>query len=373
MRKNLLLLAFFVSLLPARPSLACIHAPSENADVAQDRLEAGVFYSKGREVLVLSSEITVGTKGPASLGWVTAVPAQPDAYGTVDAQFLKDLADFVLPNQQNSYDGDAGSSDGDTSKGGIDIQVPVKAGPYTITAIKVSGADGVAALATWLKDNGYVALPIEISKYYADAGWTFLAVKVTPDTAQTALNAGVLPSLRIDFKSPNAIVPFKMEAGSPKFDSRVVVLSDMEPTNTADLADWGFQPPVKRKLAEVPAALTSQLATVAPGMDFSATAAWQVLGLRPEAPLNQTGTEILKWKNDFHLVMASVIAPQGDTVSGDSTTGTADAGTATAASSSSSSGCRAAPVAGADLAGLLTGLAVAALAVAALAVRRRRA
>ncbi|MBI5610711.1 MAG: DUF2330 domain-containing protein [Deltaproteobacteria bacterium] len=361
MRNKLLLLPLLAALLPARATDACIHTSEATTGVAQSRLEAAVLYSKGREVLVMSSEITVGAQGPASLGWVTAVPTQPDAYGTVDAKFLKDLADFVLPKEQNSFGGDAGTTDA-PSKGGIDIQEPVKAGPYTITAIKVSGADGVAALATWLKDNGYAALPSEISKYYADAGWTFLAVKVTPDPAQTALNAGVLPSLRIDFKSTDAVVPFKMEAGSPKFDSRVVLLTDGNPTNTAELADWGFQQPVKRKLSEVPSALTSQLGAIAPGMDFATAAAWQVLGMRAESPLNQTGTEILKWKTDFHLVMAAGTQPQPDAVGGD-----ASKTTTTATTTSSSDGCGAAPVSGAGVAGLLAGLGLVAL-----AVRRRR-
>jgi len=374
MRTNLLLLVLvsaLVALVPLRRAAACIHTSSEaSASVAQSRLEAAVFYSQGREVLVLSSEITVDAKAPASLAWVTATPSTPDAYGTVDQKFLKDLADWALPSWQGNDSLDAGATDTPPSKGGIDIHDPVKAGPYTITPISVAGADGVAALDKWLKDNGYVALPGEISTFYADAGWTFLAVKVVPDATQTTLNAGVLPSLRIDFKSTDAVVPFKMEAGSPKFDSRVVVLADTDPTNPADLATWGFAQPVKRPLGEVPETLRSQFATVAPGMDFTKTAAWSVLGLRAELPLNQTGTEILKWKNDFHLVMASTVAPKADAGGTDATSGATDAGATTTAPSGGASddGCSAQPAPGPGLAGLLWGLAMAAL-----LLRRRRA
>jgi hypothetical protein len=88
-------------------------------------------------------------------------------------------------------------------------------GPFTVATL---AANDSAALATWLKDNGYRLSPGlgEALAPYVAMGWKYVAVKLDPGAGQTV--SGELDPLQVSFRTREIVYPMRLSrrARSPQ-------------------------------------------------------------------------------------------------------------------------------------------------------------
>lgn len=368
----------------AGPASACIHTESDYAGtLSAPRQEYAAFWNDGQEVLLISTAITSTNGEPAALSLVTAVPNIPSDITTGDPSIFPELNGWLDPASKGIPEpgsfGDAGTSDGGN---GISILPTVEAGPYAVTPIEATGAEGVTELNAWLTSNGFQTLPEALAQRYADEGWIFLAVKITPGSAGDTLADGALPPLQLTFDSDALVVPLKLEAGMGPFAARVYTFagsshpgSDYFARYGMKTADVGAKAVDGAAPAKVSALITKlQTASALP----TSLAGWTAQAVHSDGLLNEPGRQIAEWADDFAVTYVPT-SGGGDTEGADVTSGAdvgttggsdavsgADSGsTASSSSSSSDGGCGvtgSAPTSGLALLGAALGL---------LAVRRR--
>lgn len=154
-------------------------------------------------------------------GWVIPVPEAPSSVEDGDivlfdkyrAQTQPDYQ--ILEGEEDSGGGGCmcgggaalkGGSDSSEGSNGLQIVAEGFTGTYTWVAI---ASDDLAALQSWLTDNGWKDLDAEDLGHYVDRGAVFVALTVTPDTAQTS-GARELPPVRISYPGEEMMFPSVM-------------------------------------------------------------------------------------------------------------------------------------------------------------------
>jgi hypothetical protein len=231
-----------------------------------------VIYSQGREDLIFNVSFLLKPQDPAApgavaaspaasgeeirqLAWIIPVPSLPQSYGQVGDGFFRELDDLVpIYKAVRAGGGGLGGFGGGSlgAEAGADrsrsllAYPPQAAGDYLIQPLRVAGAKGVMALKAWLIENGFAPMNDRSMAYYAEQGWTFLAIKVN----MRGLKVGELQSLsplRISFPTPRLVFPMKMAAG--KVSATLFVLSDTPlPTPAGLLSRFGFKLDASRKV-----------------------------------------------------------------------------------------------------------------------------
>ena len=107
---------------------------------------------------------------------------------------------------------DAGGVFGDESldqDNGVDITAEGFAGPFAYTALAATDAD---ALVAWLDENEFSlgATAPTLEHYIEDGNYTFVAVSLSPDTAETPDHGRTLPALAIQSDADRMSFPARM-------------------------------------------------------------------------------------------------------------------------------------------------------------------
>src|SRR5712691_7776595 len=162
---------------------------------------------------------------PRSLAWVVPVPAVPDHYAVEPAKVFEELFKLVEESRPRPPAFSRGVSVAAVALKKILQRVTV--GEYEIQPIRARGADAGPALNAWLSENGFGAVPVENMKYYLDASWTFLAVKMSPPQDRTSLEKeGGFRPLRISFASNRIVYPLKFSSHQGAFGVTLYVLTE---------------------------------------------------------------------------------------------------------------------------------------------------
>lgn len=298
--------ACVLAALAADTALACIHAESDfQGTVRSDAQRYAVFYADGRELLVIGTSLeTSSDTQPDAVSLVTATPSLPDAYETVDPDFFPNLVGWYASLDPIDVTDTSGGQD--AGGGGIDILPGVQAGPYEITPIQAAGDQGVTELNAWLRDHGFTELPLQIATFYAEQGWYFLAVKVTPESLGEGLADGQLPPLMLGFDTDELVVPLKMEAGMGEFDAEIYLFLE-GPLPTLDTSSSPFDAFVdesepEARSADIPPPLSDIIAQLElKGSLAAPSGSWQVSRLTSADGFNSISRPLFAWGTDFKI------------------------------------------------------------------------
>ncbi|MFE6171820.1 DUF2330 domain-containing protein [Streptomyces sp. NPDC056464] len=207
----------------AVPAWACgcgAMVPGDARRVAVAREESVVRWDGAREQIVL--RLTV--HGDAErVAWIMPVPRR----ATVrlgDPDLFDELHKVSAPVQRTRYhfwpqDGDWPLVAGDGTAGappspppGAGAPVGVvgrqRLGPFEVARLTATDPD---ALHGWLDSNGF-ALPPRLTgalRPYVERRWEYVAVKLTPQTAGTALT-GALDPLHLTFRADGPVYPMRL-------------------------------------------------------------------------------------------------------------------------------------------------------------------
>ena len=223
------LLAVVVTLLATQlgsliaPAYACgcgAMIPEGQRRVSVGREESVVRWDGSREQIVMSLTVDGDADRAA---WIMPVPHR----ATVelgDRALFTQLAATTAPVHRDRYhfwpqDGDwplvtgGGSSAGGppgagAGAPGVGVVGRQKLGPFDVARLT---ATDPAALNDWLDTNGF-AMPPRLQdalQPYVSRRWEYVAVRLSPDTANTALN-GTLDPLHLTFASEQPVYPMRL-------------------------------------------------------------------------------------------------------------------------------------------------------------------
>lgn len=285
---------------------ACVHPETGAPGVRTPAQEYAVVYANGRQTLLLSTQIAFPEGGgvPQGLSLVTATPSLPDVYETGDPALFEDLYAWFNP----AFSGEPGRGDVDGPGGNsLEVLPSVETGPYTITPIMASGAEGVTALNTWLMENGFETIERALAQSYVDRSWYFLAVAIQPDAGSDGLSEGRLPPLHLEFATPEVVLPLKLEAGMGAFDVRMYLFLDG--TLPDDVAGrYGLETGTAGSAETRPASVTALLEAAAARAEITADA-FEVFELHSDGPVNTDENAIADWPEDFRFALPTGQAP----------------------------------------------------------------
>ena len=197
----------FAGALAPAPSAACLHL-GPDLSISQRSFQAFAVVHDGREDLVL--QMAYEAEAPvASMGVVIPVPNPPDEYAAREPGFFRAVARWVRMDTGTRV---RSRGLGQRALAPVVELDPVRAGPYEIRPIQASGPEAVGEVRTWLEEHGFSTIPEEALAPFAEAGWTYLAVRVSPEEAESLAASAELPPLHLSFASPAAVFPVRLEA-----------------------------------------------------------------------------------------------------------------------------------------------------------------
>lgn len=235
MRRLLWALPCSLALLSPAPAGACLHV-GEGESISQKAQQILVVHDDGREDLVIGIDYEAGA-APATVGMVVPVPTVPDAYEALAPEAMDELRDWVdLEMRSHARSRDQGpiAVAAAAPEPAVEELEPARAGPFEIQPLRARGAEAVTALNEWLASHELSTIPEAALRYYVDRGWTFLAVKVSPEEGREALRESAsLPPLRISFASERAVIPLKLEAQGAPFEVSVHLVTTRQVADDA--------------------------------------------------------------------------------------------------------------------------------------------
>ncbi|MEN6355918.1 MAG: DUF2330 domain-containing protein [Armatimonadota bacterium] len=197
----------------------------EKSMINEPEQKAVVFYSKGREQLIISPSY----EGPTSnFAWVVPVPSRPKVE-IVKGAIFHELMELTIPKTRVFGRGTIASAKPSPAVTVIERKT---VGAYDVSVL--SARDG-KALMKWLKANKY-HLPdkaIEPIRDYVKHGWTFVACRIKIPASAKGLSTGTLAPLKLKFSCRQPIYPMKLSSANPKqFDILVYLVmpsTEIEP------------------------------------------------------------------------------------------------------------------------------------------------
>ncbi|MFF4499555.1 DUF2330 domain-containing protein [Streptomyces sp. NPDC001401] len=205
------------------PAYACgcgAMIPEAQQRVSVGREESVVRWDGSREQIVMSLTVDGDADRAA---WVMPVPHRATVELGDPALFTQ-LAAATAPVHRDRYHfwpqdgdwplvtGDGSSADGPPGAGAVAPGVGVvgrqKLGPFDVARLT---ATDPAALNTWLDTNGF-AMPPRLEdalQPYVSRRWEYVAVRLSPDTANAPLN-GTLDPLHLTFASGQPVYPMRL-------------------------------------------------------------------------------------------------------------------------------------------------------------------
>ncbi len=205
-------LALTMTLAPARDAAACgglLAPPSQTTEVTSHRMALSISQTQS----TLWDEIQY-TGSPSSFAWVLPIQGTITVGVSSDALFAElDQLTAVTVSAPfspscNCSTATSSSSGGSSSGGAPPVTVVSQAvvGPYE--TVQLASTDPTA-LTDWLTTNGY-AIPADITPIiaaYVSGGFNFLALKLVPGTAITAMQP-----VRVTTPGASPVLPLRMVA-----------------------------------------------------------------------------------------------------------------------------------------------------------------
>jgi hypothetical protein len=235
----LALMAGAVLVNVASPAWACgcgAYVPDNpGSSVADER--ALIAWDGNTEDIVMSLSVTGASERAA---WVMPVPSA--ARVTLgDTEVFEELGRFTAPRIEYRdswwptipwlvWAGTAPDTAG-APGGAVNVLDRQRLGPFDVTRL---AADDPAALANWLKDNGFPhpeGLDDNLAPYVAD-GWEIVAVQLVPAETGGSLS-GALQPLRLSFASDTVVYPMRLSRSatmSQYIDLYVLAPHRMDPS-----------------------------------------------------------------------------------------------------------------------------------------------
>lgn len=203
------------------PAWACgcgAMVPGGGRQVTVGREESVVRWDGRQEQIVMSLTVS-GDAGKAA--WIMPVPHR--ATVTLGDPALFDALDAATaPVHRDRYhfwpqDGDwpltvgrggVGAPPGGAAAPGVGVVGRERLGPFDVARLT---ATDPAALGDWLNTNGFVlpARLVQALQPYVDQRWEYVAVRLAPKTAHTALN-GTLDPLHLTFAAESPVYPMRL-------------------------------------------------------------------------------------------------------------------------------------------------------------------
>jgi hypothetical protein len=186
----------------------------ERAMINEPEQKAVVFFSKGKEDLIISASY----EGPTSnFAWVIPVPARPKVE-ILGGAIFHELAKLVqpVPLMMKSTPGAPPAADKT-----VTLLERKTVGAYDVSVL--SATDG-KALMKWLDSNKY-HLPeraIKPINWYVSQRWTFVACRIKVPGAASGLRSGTLAPLRLTFAAKRPVYPIRLSYANPKAFSLLI-------------------------------------------------------------------------------------------------------------------------------------------------------
>jgi hypothetical protein len=179
----------------------------ERAMINEPEQKAVVFFSKGREQLIISPSY----EGKWSdFAWVVPVPARPKVEILKGAIF-HELATLFMPKPRSAtLAGKAMLADGH-----VTVLERKTVGAYDVSVL--AATDG-KALVKWLAANKYHLPNSALGPINASVKdrWTFVACRVKAPAAAKGLATGTLAPLKLTFPTKSPVYPLKLSSANPK-------------------------------------------------------------------------------------------------------------------------------------------------------------
>ncbi len=189
----------------------------ERSLINEPEQKAVVFFSKGREQLIISPSYQGAS---SSFAWVVPVPSRPQVEILKGAIF-HELAELTMPKQPVVQ---SAKVEGALRAPGVSVLERKTVGAYDVSVL--SATDG-QALMRWLKANKYHIPDKAIGpmKGYVKQGWTFVASRIKVPSNAKGLRTGTLAPLRLTFSAKQPVYPMKLSSANPKqFDVLVYLV-----------------------------------------------------------------------------------------------------------------------------------------------------
>lgn len=212
-----------------------------NTDASIGGERAALKWDGTTEDLVVSLDV-IGSSPDAA--WIMPLPAQAEV-SLADGALFEELADRTAPIEQKvtnwwpnfGYLEMLGITDDEPEPSDTDVEVLAEQqlGPLTVAQL---AANDPAALSTWLTDNGY---PLDevitaAAAPYAQAGWIFVAARLTAPDPAVPLQPGTLQPIRMVFPSTEPVYPMRLSqaaTGAQEVSLYVLGANRMDPEFTA--------------------------------------------------------------------------------------------------------------------------------------------
>jgi hypothetical protein len=182
----------------------------EGTDLVEPNQRAIISWDGKTETMILA----VKYEGPAEdFAWLVPLPAKPDVKA-IDAD-KNPFAEISLLTQVREKYGLKGSRGGGAEEPPVEVLERKVAGVYDIAIL---AAKDPAALAAWLKKNGY-AFPDthkDVLSHYTKKDWVYAAMRIDPKQLGTVeagkLKTGELQPIRFAFASKEMVYPLKISS-----------------------------------------------------------------------------------------------------------------------------------------------------------------
>lgn len=174
-----LLLIFLASIVSAVPqtATACLYFNSKispNSFKENDR-EALLFHDGEAANLILKTGFS-GTL-PAKIAWVFPVSSKPIGYKVTSGRIFRVLNNYIEPQSSGGFGSRSLGGSKSIKSDGIKIHETTQVGQYEVIPIEILSEASGNELNAWLKNQGFIASPLEIQKPYLKKGAFFLAIK----------------------------------------------------------------------------------------------------------------------------------------------------------------------------------------------------
>ena len=249
-------------LFAAGPLAACCMTPAGYTGDVDQALQQVLLIHRARhgdtpgyqEMVIRVQPFFQGAETfPSELAWVVTVPSKPERYDTCDASVLAagnelhdrlfalaqsqwasrtefGWPDWLPPKLTERKAGNTATADESVVEGQL-----IEVGPYTITPVRVQGADAVTALNEYLKERGFPQEDPAHVQYFIDNDFTFLCVRVLPRAGDSTLGRALdLPPLVLGFETDRPYYPGKFSSRQGDFALDLTVVSD-KPLDTESI------------------------------------------------------------------------------------------------------------------------------------------
>lgn len=225
------------------PASACAcGAYITNTGTSVNGEQAALKWNGTTEDLIVSMDV-VGSSPDAA--WLMPLPAQAEV-SLADSALFEELASRTAPIEEKVTSwwpnfgylemlGITEDEAGEAGASGVEVLAEQQLGPLTVAQL---AANDPAALGTWLGDNGYQldeAITAAAAPY-AQAGWIFVAARLTAPDPAVPLEPGSLQPIRMVFPSTEPVYPMRLSQvaeGAQDISLYVLAPNRMDPEFTA--------------------------------------------------------------------------------------------------------------------------------------------